>query len=81
MLTSQSRASQMRFSLCFDQDQLTMKYHATTFAVLASAIVFYVAGWNDGGAALLAAGGLLELVFWSRILFGSSASSKQKPTP
>jgi hypothetical protein len=58
-----------------------MKRHATTFAFLAAAILCYIAGWNDGGAALLAAGGIFELVFWSRILRGSKLSSKNEPHP
>jgi hypothetical protein len=56
-----------------------MKRHTITFAVLAAAVLCYVAGWNDGGAALLAAGGVFELIFWSRILRGSKSSSGSKP--
>ena len=56
-----------------------MKRHAITFAVLVAAVLCYVAGWHDGGAALLAAGAVFELIFWSRILRGSKSSTGSKP--
>ena len=56
-----------------------MKRHTVTLVVLAAAVVCYVAGWNDGGAALLAAGGILEMIFWSRIICGSRVPSGGKP--
>jgi hypothetical protein len=56
-----------------------MKRHSITLIVLAASALFYIAGWNDGSAALLAVGCIFELIFWSRILRSPGSASAGKP--
>ena len=53
-----------------------MGRHAVTIAVLVAALAFYGAGWSTGATALLAAGAVLELVFWSRLLHRKNATPR-----
>lgn len=45
-----------------------MKRHAVTALCLLGAVVCYFAGWGEGIIPLAAAGVVLELVFWARLV-------------
>jgi hypothetical protein len=42
--------------------------HLITIACLAVSLALYCAGLESGAAALMALGGLFEIVFWKRVM-------------